>query len=147
MYNSYSMGQEAGMHPEIERELARQRMEDLRRAGAATGGERVKKVVRLDREVVLRGSRHGDQSALMALAVLDDSLPPVGPSLVAEVDGAIVAVLPLDGGRPYSDPFRRTDDLIALLEERARQIMKARAAGARRRHFAWLSPATLRRHA
>src|SRR4051794_20130029 len=107
MNNSYSTGQEAGMHPEIERELARQRMEDLRRSGATAGGERLKKVVKLDREVVLRGSRHGDQQRLTALAVLDGALPPVGPALVAEVDGSIVAVLPLDGGRSYADPFRR----------------------------------------
>src|SRR3954447_6468406 len=105
------------MHPEMERELAKQRMEDLRRAGAVGRVERVTRTVRLDREVVLRGARHGDHHALAALAALDGTVPPVGPALVAEVEGTIAAVLPLDGGRPFSDPFRQTGDLLALLEE------------------------------
>jgi hypothetical protein len=61
------------------------------------------------------------------------------------VRGAVVAVLPLDGGRPFADPFRRTDDLIALLEERARQIDEARSAPARRSRLRWHAPAVLRR--
>jgi hypothetical protein len=114
------------MHPDIERELAAQRVEELRRAGAATRRESVARKVRLDGDVVLRGARDADRSALTALATLDGTLPPVGPALVAEVDGSIRAVVPLDGGRPFADPFRRTSDLIALLEERARQIADAR---------------------
>jgi hypothetical protein len=71
------------MHPDIERELAAQRAEDLRRAGAA---ERVKG----SGEVVLRSARRADQQAVASLAVLDETLPPVGPALVAEVDGSFV---------------------------------------------------------
>jgi hypothetical protein len=133
------------MHPEMERELARQRMEDLRRAGAPSRREKVARSVRLDREVVLRGARHGDHTALAALAALDGTLPPVGPALVAEVGGSLVAVLPLDGGRPYADPFRHTADLVALLEERGRQIQHARAARAHRGRLASLLPALHRR--
>src|SRR3954447_26554120 len=115
------------MHPEMERELANQRMQELRAASAAEAGERrVARVVKLDREVVLRGARHGDVQTLAALAALDGTLPPIGPALVAEVEGTIRAVLPLDGGRPFSDPFRKTADLLELLEERARQIHAAR---------------------
>ena len=127
------------MHPEIERRLAMQRAEDLREAGAATRG---------GGEVVLRSARRGDRAELAGLAALDDALPPVGPALVAEVDGSIRAVLPLDGGRPFADPFRRTSDLIALLEERARQLAGARASFADRHHrLAWLSHGHLRRAA
>ena len=137
------------MHPDIERELASQRIEDLRRAGVATHRERPSRRVKLDGEdgsVVLRGARRSDQSALAALAALDGTLPPVGPSLVAEVDGSIHAALPLDGGRPFSDPFRRTSELIALLEARARQLSEARSIRASRPHrLAWLAPAALRR--
>jgi hypothetical protein len=134
------------MHPEIERELAVQRVEELRRAGAPPGRRvRPAQKVRLDGEVVLRGARAADRTSLVALAALDGALPPVGPALVAQVRGAIVAVLPLDGGRPFADPFRRTDDLIALLEERARQIDEARGATVRRSRLRWHAPAALRR--
>lgn len=134
------------MHPEIERELAAQRVEELRRAGAPPGRrESAARKVRIDGEVVLRGARATDRTSLAALAALDGALPPVGPALVAQVHGAVVAVLPLDGGRPFADPFRRTDDLIALLEERARQIDEAHSATV---HRSWLrlhAPAALRR--
>src|SRR4051794_4264736 len=134
------------MHPEIERQLAAQRVEDLRRAGAPPRRrESPARKVRLDGEVVLRGARATDRMSRAALATLDGALPPVGPALVAQVRGAIVAVLPLDGGRPFADPFRRTDDLIALLEERARQIDDARSATARRSWLRWHAPAAPRR--
>jgi hypothetical protein len=115
------------MHPEMERELAAQRIADLHRA-APPRRERATRKVKLDGEVVLRGARDGDRSNLAALAALDGTLPPAGPALVAEVGGSILAVVPLGGGRPFGDPFRRTSDLVALLEERARQIERARAA-------------------
>jgi hypothetical protein len=133
------------MHPEMERELVAQRIEELRRAGAQTRRDRISRAVRVDREVVLRGVRSSDRSAVAALAALDGTLPPLGPALAAEVDGGLVAVLPLDGGRPFADPFRRTSDLIALLEERARQLDVARQVQARsRRPFAWFAPALRR---
>jgi len=131
------------MHPEIERELVAQRIEELRRVAAPAPRERVARKVRIDGEVVLRGARAGDRSSLAALAALDGTLPPVGPALVAEVNGAVLAVLPLDGGRPFSDPFRHTSDLIALLEERAAQI--AAAARVRRHRSRLHAPAVLRR--
>ena len=132
------------MHPEMERELAAQRIADLQRAAVPPRRERVAREVRLDREVVLRGARDGDRAALTALATLDGTLPPVGPALVAEVDGTIRAVVPLDGGRPFADPFRRTDDLIALLEERAHQIAEARRAQAATHRRAGIVPALRR---
>src|SRR4051794_36299062 len=135
------------MPPEMGREPARQGMEALRRGGGVGRVERVPRTVRLAREVVLRGARHGDHHALAALAALDGTLPPVGPALVAEVEGTIAAVLPLDGGPPFSDPFRQTGDLLALLEERARQIHHARTASQRRGRLASLLPALHRKAA
>lgn len=134
------------MHPEMERELARQRIEDLRREGAARSGDRASRSVVIDHEVVLRGARVSDRSAVAALAALDGVLPPLGPALVAVVEGVIRAVVPLDGGRPFSDPFSATRDLVVLLEARARQLEAARLAPARpRRLLAWLSAAAVRR--
>ena len=50
---------------------------------------------------------------------------PASPSLLAEVDGEIVAAAPIDGGKAVADPFRPTADVVVLLERRARQLRRA----------------------
>jgi hypothetical protein len=123
------------MHPnfEIQRQMANERVESLRRSG--------RRARRESPDVVIRPSRSGEASALADLALLDGAAIPAGPALVAEVDGAIRAALPLDGGRAIADPFRRTSDLVALLEARASQLR----AECSRRRFALRAPAALRR--
>jgi hypothetical protein len=125
------------MHPnfEIERQMANERVEALRRAGRRGRGEATA-------AVVIRASRADESGALAELALLDDADLPAGPALVAEVNGSIQAALPLEGGRAIADPFRRTSDLVELLEERASQI---RRASGRRHRFALHAPAALRR--
>jgi hypothetical protein len=107
------------MHPnfEIERQMADERAASLRKSARRTRGE-----VSEASAVVIRASRADEARALADLALLDEAELPVGPALVAEVDGSIQAALPLDGGRAIADPFRRTSDLVALLEERASQL-------------------------
>ncbi len=56
------------------------------------------------------------------LAQLDSAPVPSGPMLIAEVDGRLRAALPLDGGEPIADPFRRSADLVELLRTRAAQL-------------------------
>jgi hypothetical protein len=133
------------MHPEIERELSRQRIDDLRRAGSQRPVATVAPTDPMARDVVIRAATRSDTAALAALAALDGALPPIGDTLVAEVDGSLVAALPLGGGRAFADPFRRTIDLVALLEARAQQVERGRRARHERRHLAWLAPASLRR--
>jgi hypothetical protein len=136
---------EAAMHPEIERQMAMQRVEELRRAGAiARLRAATPRSVREKSDVVIRSARPEDTLALHALAVLDEAEAPIGRVLVAEVDGEIRAALPLDGSPAIGDPFRRTADLVALLEARALQI-KGEPAEAGRGRMAWLSAATLRK--
>jgi hypothetical protein len=95
---------------------------------------------------VIRRTTSNDGPALAALAALDAAPLPLGPSLVAEVAGVPTAVLPLDGGRSFSDPFAPTDELVALLELRAAQIHRdEQPQKSRRRALAWASPAALRR--
>jgi hypothetical protein len=65
-----------------------------------------------------------DARDLDRLAQLDSARAPVGPTLVAEVDGELVAALPVRGGRPLADPFRPTADLVGLLEMRAAQLLR-----------------------
>jgi hypothetical protein len=63
-----------------------------------------------------------DGSALRRLAQLDGRRPlEVSLLLVAEVDGEVLAALPLDGGEAIADPFRRTATLVAMLKMRAGQ--------------------------
>jgi hypothetical protein len=64
-----------------------------------------------------------DAPALRRLAQLD-SAPPPGqvPMLVAAADGELYAALPLNGGRVIANPFRRTEEIVAALAARARQL-------------------------
>jgi hypothetical protein len=109
------------MHPYIyeqllkdrDRELERNlRRREVRRARPATPHE----------AVVLRLDRVQDDEQLARLADLSGARSATGRHVVAEVDGAIVAALPLNGARVLSDPFKRTAHLVPLLELRARQI-------------------------
>jgi hypothetical protein len=131
------------MHPEIERQLAVQRVLELRRAGAAARLRAATPHVTHEPEVVIREARAADGLALCALAVLDEAEVPLGATLVAEVQGSIRAALPLDGSRPFADPFRRTADLVALLEARAAQVAGDRPRAGHRR-LAFLAPALRR---
>lgn len=76
----------------------------------------------LDHDVTIRTAREGDAIALGRLAQLDSGLYLGGPALVAEVCGRPVAALPLDGSRPFADPFRRTAQVTAMLELRRDQL-------------------------
>jgi hypothetical protein len=73
-------------------------------------------------EIVIRRSAPGDGAAMSALAALDGQQWRIGPALVAEVDGSLRAALPLDGAEPFSDPFRSSAEVLALLELRAQQL-------------------------
>src|SRR3954453_6171967 len=137
IFNGY-YEEEAVMHPEIERQLAAERVKELRRAGAVARLRAATPPPIPQHDVVTRQARAEDHLAVAALAVLDGAEQPLGRTIVAEVNGSIVAALPLDDGAgPFSDPFRRTSDLVALLEARAKQIENDRGRGHRPR-FAWL---------
>jgi len=84
--------------------------------------------------VLIRAARGSDGPALEALAGLDSAAVPTGGLLVAEADGELVAALGA-GGERIADPFRRTADVVALLELRA-----GRTRGARRRRGLGLRP-------
>jgi hypothetical protein len=78
--------------------------------------------------------RPSDVPGLVQLARLDSAPAAVGELpgrarggdvLVATVDGALVAALSIPDGLLVSDPFRRTDGLLALLQLRRRQLGRA----------------------
>jgi hypothetical protein len=82
--------------------------------------------------VTVRASMAADAARLRELAALDSRRPLAGELLVAEVDGALVAAISLEGDGAIGDPFRPTADVVNLLELRAAQIARP-AAGARQR--------------
>ncbi|MEA2450713.1 MAG: hypothetical protein QOG63_2645 [Thermoleophilaceae bacterium] len=138
------------MHPFLQAQLAALHETDLRTEAAAARGRQQAAHREAGRDapadVVIRRTTPGDGPALAALSALDSAPMPFGPALVAEVAGAPRAVLPLDGGRAFGDPFSRTDELVALLELRAAQIRREERRPSRRRGArAWMSPAALRR--
>ncbi len=72
--------------------------------------------------IAIRLAAGADTASLSRLAALDSAPLPLGPTLVADLDGQIVAAHPLGGGRPIADPFRPTEHALELLELRARQL-------------------------
>ena len=77
-------------------------------------------------DVTIRAARPEDSAALARLAQLDgrgDTL--AGDAVVAVVGGDVVAARDLRGG-VVSDPFRAAEDVVALLDVRARQLAGGR---------------------
>lgn len=72
--------------------------------------------------VALRLCSVHDDDALERLALLEGRPAPQGRFVLAEVDGQLVAALPLRGGEPLTDPFRSTAHLLPLLRLRAAQL-------------------------
>jgi|tagenome__1003787_1003787.scaffolds.fasta_scaffold19217599_1 hypothetical protein len=80
--------------------------------------------------VLIRAARGSDGPALQRLAVLDSADVPTGDLLVGEADGTIVAARSVSTGAVIADPFRRTADVVALLDVHA----AAQRAPRTRRH-------------
>jgi hypothetical protein len=82
--------------------------------------------------VAVRFASRRDAQAIERLADLDSRPVPAGATLVAEVDGEILAALPLRGGTALAAPFRPTAGLVRLLELREAQL-RGRSGSRRRR--------------
>ena len=76
----------------------------------------------LSTEITIRRTDARDALGLGRLAQLDGTVYCGAPALVAEVDGRLVAALPLDGSRAFSDPFERTAQPLAMLRLRRDQL-------------------------
>jgi len=89
--------------------------------------------------MTIRRAHAGDALALGRLAQLDSTLYSGAPALVADVDGRLVAALPLEGSRALADPFERSAEALAMLELRRDQLARAqrspRRAGPLRRRL------------
>src|SRR3954470_23673348 len=135
------------MHPYLQAQLAALHQTDLQaEAQAARRFSRDQESqANQPSEVVIRRSTDADGPALAALSALDSAEMPFGQALVAEVAGVPRAVLPLDGGRAFGDPFVRTDELVALLELRAAQMQRdPGSSNDGQKRLRWLTPAIRR---
>ncbi|MFL5895348.1 MAG: hypothetical protein ACJ76Z_09550 [Thermoleophilaceae bacterium] len=72
--------------------------------------------------LVIRPANGEDAARLERLAQLDSAPTPSGPTLVAELDGVLVAALPLYDGAPVADPFVRSAPFLKMLEMRRTQL-------------------------
>jgi hypothetical protein len=111
-------------------QVAQEHIADLRRsADAARRAEQVADE-RTSRQVIaLRMAGPDEAGEVAQLAALDSGSPLTGDTLVALVDGTLVAAISLSDGRLVADPFVPTNEARALLETRAAQL----ASGSRRR--------------
>ena len=81
-------------------------------------------------ELVIRFAEESDAVALDRLAQLEGRRLAAGRMLVAEVDGNVLAALPLAGGPALADPFRPTAALVEMLRMR-----RGAGCGGRRRRL------------
>jgi hypothetical protein len=86
--------------------------------------------------IILRYATTADEPAIRRLAALDSAPALAGSVLVAAVDGQPVAALSLSDGRVVADPFRLTENAVALLRLRADHLGSRRKP---RRRW-WTSP-------
>ena len=75
--------------------------------------------------VVIRAARGSDGDSLRRLAALDSARVPAGDVLVAEAEGAVVAAHSPTTGATIADPFRRTAEVVQLLELRGAMLRAA----------------------
>jgi hypothetical protein len=75
--------------------------------------------------VIRRACGRRDARKLERLAALDSSPTPAGPTLVAEMDGQLVAALPLSGENAVADPFVPSAPVVEMLRLRAAQLRLA----------------------
>ncbi len=68
--------------------------------------------------ITIRHSTHEDGPAVLRLAQLDDRPAPEGDSLLAFVDGELAVARALRGNT-VADPFRRTKEIVEMLDLRA----------------------------
>ena len=73
-------------------------------------------------ELQIRAATDADMPALVRLARLDSSRPPVGTIIVAEESGEIIAAMAAEDGATIADPFRATAPVVAMLRVRAEQL-------------------------
>jgi len=133
MENQKSEREGEMMHPQFRIDLIHERQHqlelDVRRTFLLSKPAQPAPIT--DEGVALRLCSVHDDAGLEQLAALEGRTVPSGRLVLAEVNGTIVAALPLNGGEPLADPFQPTAHLLPLLRLRASQLEHATGARAR----------------
>jgi hypothetical protein len=79
-----------------------------------------------EQPITIRDAVPADRGELRRLAELDSARLPGGPMVVGEIDGEVRAAYSVAERRAIANPFRRTAELVALVELHARQANRAR---------------------
>jgi hypothetical protein len=74
------------------------------------------------KDFTMREARADDRDGLERLAALDSARVPRGRMLLGELDGKLVAAVPIGGGPAIADPFESTSAFVSLLGLRAAQL-------------------------
>ena len=77
------------------------------------------------RRLTIRWATPDDASPIARLAQLDESRPPRGVVLLAEVGQELWAAISLDDGHLIADPFRLSGEVAFDLAQRARRLKRA----------------------
>jgi hypothetical protein len=77
------------------------------------------------RALILRPSHSGDEAAIARLVELEEAPGLVGDTLVAELDGTIVAALSVHGDRAVADIFRPTAAIVRMLRHWRAELTQA----------------------
>ncbi|HEX2371956.1 MAG TPA: hypothetical protein VHI33_05010 [Solirubrobacterales bacterium] len=85
-----------------------------------------------EQPITIRDAVPADRGELRRLAELDSARLPGGPMVVGEIDGEVRAAYSVAERRAIANPFRRTAELVALVELHARQANRARKQPRRR---------------
>jgi hypothetical protein len=89
-------------------------------------------IIVMNETLIIRPATADDAPALWRLAALDDAPALAGEALMALLDGEPVAALSLSNGHVVANPFRRTADIVALLQMRAERLTGGKRAARRR---------------
>jgi hypothetical protein len=111
------------MNSQLNFQIANERIADLHRRADATrhAAEAVEEPQHTP-VIALRVAGPDEADELVSLARLDSARPLVGDSLVALVDGKLVAAISLSDGRVIADPLAPTAHARDLLHTRAAQL-------------------------
>ena len=82
--------------------------------------------------LILRPSRSGDEAAIARLVELEEAPDLVGDTLVAELDGTIVAALSVHDGHAVADIFRPTAAIVRMLRHWRAELTQAASESVRR---------------
>jgi hypothetical protein len=98
--------------------------------------------------LTLRLAHSGDAAAIARLVEMEEAQPLRGESLVAELDGTIIAALSLRDGQAVADLFRPTAGILRTLRHWRAELVESRDpshTGSMQRSQSWRRLVSLRR--